>query len=45
MLDPYKQVGQMLRGLMPAQLGSTMPKFPTVDEIIAAYARRPGLGA
>jgi hypothetical protein len=44
-LDPYKQVGQMLRGLMPAKLGSTMPKFPTVDEIIAAYARRPGLGA
>jgi hypothetical protein len=44
-LDPYKQVGQMLRGLMPAQLGSTMPKFPTIDEIIARYARRPAPGA
>jgi hypothetical protein len=43
-LDPYRQVGQMLRSMMPAQLGSTMPTFPTIDEIVAKYAKRPGPG-
>jgi hypothetical protein len=38
---PYREVGQLLRG-MPASAGKTMPTFPTVDEIIAAYAGRPG---
>jgi len=42
--DPYRQVGQMLRGLMPATLGSNMPKFPTIDEIIAGYTKGPGPG-
>jgi hypothetical protein len=39
--DPYRQVGQLLRGLSPA-LRQTMPVFPGIDEIIARYAARPG---
>jgi hypothetical protein len=27
---------------MPADVGATMPKFPTIDEVIAAFARKPG---
>lgn len=44
-LDPYRQVGQMLRSLVPASVGNAIPAFPTIDEIIAGYARRPGPGA
>jgi hypothetical protein len=40
--DPYPDVGPLLRGLMPAQVGATLPRFPTVDEVIAAFARKPG---
>jgi hypothetical protein len=40
--DPYREVGQLLRSLAPASLGKTMPTFPTIDEIIAAYAGKPG---
>jgi hypothetical protein len=40
--DPYPDVGQLLRGMMPASVGKTMPRFPTIDEIIAAYAGKPG---
>ena len=43
--DPYRQVGQLLRGLVPAAVGSKIPAFPTIDEIVGAYARRPGPGA
>jgi hypothetical protein len=43
-LDPYRQVGQLLRSLLPAQAGAVLPKFPTIDEIIAGYAKRPGPG-
>ncbi len=39
------EVGQLLRGLAPASFGKTMPRLPTIDEIIAAYARTPGPGA
>jgi hypothetical protein len=39
--DPYAEVGQLLRGLMPASVGATLPRFPTIDEIIAAYAGSP----
>jgi hypothetical protein len=42
--DPYPDVGPLLRGLMPADVGATMPKFPTADEIIAAFAGKPGPG-
>jgi hypothetical protein len=42
--DPYGEVGQLLRGLAPASVGKTMPMFLTIDEIIAAYARKPGPG-
>jgi hypothetical protein len=27
---------------MPADVGTTMPKFPTIDEVIAAFAGKPG---
>jgi hypothetical protein len=40
--DPYGPVGQLLKGFMPAAVGQTMPAFPTIDEIIAAYPGRPG---
>jgi hypothetical protein len=40
--DPYREVGQLLRGLMPAAAGQVLPTFPTVDQVIAAYAGQPG---
>jgi hypothetical protein len=40
--DPYREAGQLLRGLMPAAAGHARPAFPTIDEIIAAYAGNPG---
>jgi hypothetical protein len=40
--DPYSEVGPLLRSLMPAAVGKTMPTFRTIDEIIAAYAGKPG---
>jgi hypothetical protein len=39
--DPYREMGQLLRMLAPGTLGKTMPKFPAIDDIIGAYARRP----
>jgi hypothetical protein len=39
--DPYREMGQLFRGLAPNTVGKTMPKFPTIDEILAAYARKP----
>lgn len=38
--DPYPGVGSLLRGLVPADVGATMPTFPTIDEVIAAFAGR-----
>ena len=40
--DPYREMGQLFRGLAPNVIGKTMPKLPTIDEIIAAYVRPPG---
>jgi hypothetical protein len=40
--DPYREVGQLLKGLMPAAAGHALPAFPTIDEIIATYAGNPG---
>jgi hypothetical protein len=40
--DPYPGVGPLVTGLTPADVGATMPKFPAIDEILAAYARKPG---
>jgi hypothetical protein len=37
--DPYREMGQLFRTLAPGTVGKTMPKFPTIDEIIATYAR------
>ena len=43
--DPYREMGQLFRGLAPNTVGKTMPKFPTVDEILAAYTGKPAVGA
>jgi len=40
--DPYQEIGQLFRAIAPGSVGKTMPTFPTVDQIIAAYAGRPG---
>lgn len=42
--DPYGEIGQLFRGLAPGTVGKTMPRFPTIDEIIATYTgkARPG---
>lgn len=42
--DPYREVGELLRMLAPGTAGKTMPRFPAIDEIIAAYATKPGPG-
>jgi hypothetical protein len=39
--DPYPGAGPLLTGLMPADVGPTRPKFPTIDEVIAAFAGKP----
>jgi hypothetical protein len=39
--DPYREMGQLFRGLAPGTIGKTMPRFSTIDEIIATYARTP----
>jgi hypothetical protein len=38
--DPYREMGQLFRTLAPNVIGKTMPRFPTIDEIIAAFAKR-----
>jgi hypothetical protein len=43
--DPYGEIGQLFRGLAPGTVGTTMPGFPTIDEVIATYAGRPSQGA
>jgi hypothetical protein len=42
--DPYLEMGQLFRHLAPNTIGTTMPAFPTIDQIIAAYARKPARG-
>ena len=37
--DPYREMGQLFRTLSPGTIGKTMPKFPTIDEIIATNKR------
>jgi hypothetical protein len=39
--DPYREMGQLFRGLAPNTIGKTMPRFFTIDEILATYARTP----
>jgi hypothetical protein len=43
--DPYLEIGQLFRHLAPAVIGKSMPTFPTIGQIIAAYAWTPGPGA
>lgn len=40
--DPYGEMGQLFSGLAPGTVGKTMPRFPTIDEIIATFAGTPG---
>jgi hypothetical protein len=40
-----RRPGSSAVGLAPRTVGTTMPKFPAIDEIIATYAGQPGLGA
>jgi hypothetical protein len=42
--DPYHEMGQLFRALAPATIGTTMPTFPTIDQVIAAYAGKPATG-
>jgi len=35
--DPYRDVGRLLSGLLPAPVAAALPKFPDIDEIIATY--------
>ena len=42
--DPYHEMGQLFRALAPATIGTTMPTFPTIDQVIAAYAGKPAPG-
>jgi hypothetical protein len=37
-------MGQLFRALAPATIGTTMPTFPTIDQVIAAYAGKPATG-
>ena len=37
MLDPYFPVGRFISALVPASVGDAIPRFPTIDEIIAAF--------
>jgi hypothetical protein len=39
--DPYREMGQLFRGLAPNTIGKTMPRFFTIDEILATYGRTP----
>jgi hypothetical protein len=39
--DPYREMGQLFSTLAPGTVGKTMPAFPAIDEIIAAYAGKP----
>ena len=36
--DPYQEMGQLFRALAPNTIGTTMPRFPTIGQVIAAYA-------
>ena len=35
--DPYHEMGQLFRGLAPGIIGTTMPTFPTIGQVVAAY--------
>lgn len=42
--DPYREMGQLFRSLSPGIIGKTMPKVPTIDEILATFTRSQGWG-
>ena len=42
--DPYPGVGPLVTGVLPSDVRSTMPSFPTINEVIAAFAGKPGAG-
>jgi hypothetical protein len=37
--DPYGEMGQLFRGLAPGIVGKTMPRLPTIADVIDTYAR------
>jgi hypothetical protein len=37
--DPYREMGQLFRTLAPNTIGTTMPTFPTIEQVIAAYVQ------
>jgi hypothetical protein len=38
MLDPYAPIGRTIAAMLPAQAGAAIPRFPTIDELIAGQA-------
>jgi len=42
--DPYADIKPLLAGVLPGQVGSIMPQFPTIDEVIAVFAAKPDRG-
>ena len=38
MLDPYAPIGRTIAGMLPAQVGAAIPRFPTIDELITGQA-------
>jgi hypothetical protein len=38
--DPYHEMGRLFRGLAPNTIGTTMPTFPAIGQVIAAYCVR-----
>jgi len=38
MLDPYAPIGRTIAGMLPAQVGAAIPRFPTIDELIIGQA-------
>ena len=38
MLDPYAPIGRTIAGMLPAHAGAAIPRFPTIDELIAGQA-------
>jgi hypothetical protein len=38
MHDPYAPIGRTIAGMLPAQVGAAIPRFPTIDELIIGQA-------
>jgi hypothetical protein len=38
MLDPYEPVGRLVAAMVPAEVGTVFPRFPTISELMAGEA-------